>query len=197
MPLPGTGWQRRAAGTGPGRWGSVLAPVRLTSDMSFPRWLRDPGVWGQLVLFLLVALGLPIAVRQTSARSALGRILRPAGSWRYLGLVLVTIGLALVVAGARSMGENLTPATTPRLQGELVADGTYCHVRHSIYLGVILVLRGLGWLQSTWLTGLRVAGTSLAYFDRKAAAEERKLAARFPEYQSYRDGVPRLLPRLR
>lgn len=183
-----------ASGVG---WGTILAPVRLTSDMPLPRWLRDPWVWGQLALFLLVALGLPIAVRQTSAGSALGRLLQPAGSWRYLGLAPVTIGLALVIAGARTMGKSLTPGTTPRVEGELVTGGIYRHLRHPIYLGVILVLWGLSWLQSTWMTGLLVAGISLAYFDRKAAAEERKLAARFPEYQAYRDTVPRLLPRLR
>ena len=165
--------------------------------MSFPRWLRDPWVWGQLILFLLVALGLPFAGRHASPDSTPGRLLRPAGSWRFLGLAPVLAGLALVAAGARSMGKNLTPATTPRAEAELVTGGIYRHVRHPIYLGVILVLGGLGWLQSTWLTGLLVAGISLAYFDRKAAAEERNLAARFPEYPAYHDRVPRLLPRLR
>jgi len=123
MPLPGTGWQRRAAGADPGRWGTILIPVRLTSNMSFPRRLHDPWVWGQMILFLLVAPGLPIALRHTSPGSALGRIPRP--------------------------------------------------------------------------TGLLVAGIPLAYFDREAAAEGRRLAARFPEYHTCRDGVGRLLPRLR
>jgi protein-S-isoprenylcysteine O-methyltransferase Ste14 len=117
MPLPGMGWQRRATGVDPGRWGTILAPVRLTSDMSFPPWLRDPWVWGQLILCLLVAAGLPIAVRHASPGSALGGMLWPASPWRLLGAVPMTIGLALVVAGARSMGRNLTPATTPRLDG--------------------------------------------------------------------------------
>lgn len=165
--------------------------------MSFPGWLRDPWVWGQLILVLLVAVGLPVAVRYAPAGSGPGIVLHPVSSWRYAGLAPVITGLALLAAGAYAMGKNLTPATTPRPEGELVTGGIYRHVRHPIYLGVILVLWGLAWLQSTWLAGLLVGGISLAYFDRKAAAEERKLTARFPGYQAYRDGVPRLLPRLR
>jgi protein-S-isoprenylcysteine O-methyltransferase Ste14 len=161
--------------------------------MPFPRWLRDPLVWGQLILFLLVTLGLPLSARHAPP----GSLLLPVGSWRYLGLAPLMAGLALVAAGARAMGKNLTPATTPRAEAELVTGGIYRHVQHPIYLGVILFLWGLGWLQSTWLTGLLVAGISLAYFDRKAAVEERNLAARFPEYPAYRDRVPRLLPRPR
>jgi protein-S-isoprenylcysteine O-methyltransferase Ste14 len=165
--------------------------------MPFPRWLRDPWVWGQLILFLLVAVGLPVAIRHAPAGSVAGRLLHPVSPWRYAGLAPAVIGLTLVVAGARAMGRNLTPATTPRREAELVTGGIYRRVRHPIYLGVILVLWGIAWLQSTGLGGLLVAGISLAYFDRKAAAEERKLTARFPEYQAYRDSVPRLLPRLR
>jgi len=159
--------------------------------------MRDPWVWGQLILFLLVTLGLPFAGRRVSPGSGLGRLLRPVGSWRYLGLAPVVAGLALVAAGARSMGKNLTPATTLRAGSELVTSGIYRHVRHPIYLGVIFVLWGFGWMFSTWLAGLLIAGISLGYFDRKAAVEERNLAARFPEYPAYRDGVPSLLPRLR
>lgn len=197
MRAPGTGRQRRAAGPSPGGWTTVQDPFPLTSDMPFPRWLRDPWVWGQLILFLVIGIGLPAAARRVTPDSGLGHLVLPQSPWRHLGLVIIAAGLAIVVAGARAMGENLTPATMPRTRGELVTHGIYRHVRHPIYLGVILVLWGLGWVLSTWIMGLIAAGLSLAYFDRKAAVEERNLAARFPEFPAYRDHVPRLLPRLR
>jgi len=165
--------------------------------MSLPRWSRDPWVWGQLILFVLIGIGLPYAARHVPPDSRLAGLLQPRSAWRYLGLAPMTAGLALMAAGVRAMGRNLTPATMPRRHGELVTHGIYRRVRHPIYLGAILVLWGLAWVLSTWIMGLVVAGASLAYFDRKAAVEERNLAARFAEFPAYRDRVPRLLPRLR
>jgi protein-S-isoprenylcysteine O-methyltransferase Ste14 len=165
--------------------------------MSLPRWLRDPWVWGQLILFLLVGIGLPFAAARVPTASTLAGLLQPRSDWRFLGLVVMAAGVAIAGAGVRVMGENLTPATTPRESGELVTHGIYRQVRHPIYLGVILVLWGLAWVLSTWIMGLVAAGLSLAFFDRKAAVEERNLSARFAEYPAYRDRVPRLLPRLR
>ncbi|MDH5282710.1 MAG: isoprenylcysteine carboxylmethyltransferase family protein [Gemmatimonadota bacterium] len=165
--------------------------------MPFPLWSRDPWVWGQLILFLLIGFGLPYAAAQVPTESALADLLEPRSDWRFLGLVVMAAGVAIAAAAVRVMGDNLTPATTPRESGALVTHGIYRHVRHPIYLGVILVLWGLAWILSTWVMGLVAGGVSLVYFDRKAAVEERKLTARFPEFPAYRDRVPRLLPRLR
>jgi protein-S-isoprenylcysteine O-methyltransferase Ste14 len=165
--------------------------------MRLPRWSRDPWVWGQLVLVLLIGIGLPFASHRVPPDNWLADLLEPRSDWRYLGLSILGAGLTLMAAGVRALGRNLTPATMPRRSGALVIHGIYRHVRHPIYLGAILLLWGLAWVLSTWVMGLVAAVVSLAYFDRKAAVEERNLAARFAEFPAYRDRVPRLLPRLR
>lgn len=164
--------------------------------MAAPRWIRDPWVWGQFALALAVVVGLPLAAGRTTPGTLAGRLLGPGGGWQPMGLVVMLGGVAVAAAGVRTMGRNLTPATRPRRDATLVTHGIYARVRHPIYLGVVLAMWGYAWAVTSALMGLLVAGVALGYFDRKAAVEERHLAARFPDYPAYRNRVPRLLPRL-
>jgi protein-S-isoprenylcysteine O-methyltransferase Ste14 len=156
--------------------------------------LRDPWVWGQGLLFLAVGT-LPL-LRQSLPPDSLGaRLLQPAElPWRLLALVPLAPGLLMLVWGAISLGRNLTPATEPLAEGELVEHGAYTLVRHPVYLGVILCLWSLGWWLTSPRIGLVVVVVSYVYFDRKAAVEERRMVARFPGYDAFRRRVPKLIP---
>lgn len=159
------------------------------------RWrdaIRDPWVWGQLGLFLLVGVILPLAGRRGGAPDFLA--LEPLGS-RLPGLLPLLAGLRVIAAAVPALGRNLTPATTPVPEGQLIRTGPYARVRHPMYSGLILVLLGFGWVLCQWRVGLLSGVLGWAYFDRKAAAEERKLAQRYPDYPSYSAMVPKLIPR--
>lgn len=154
--------------------------------MDLGRAMRDPWVWGQAVLIAAV-----LALSGPLARHLPGH----AGGWaRWAGFSLLALGLGVMVRGAIDLGRNLTPATEPVAEGQLVTRGLYEFVRHPIYLGVSLALTAVPLLAHSWLVAAGVLALSLGYFEGKARVEERKLRVRFPRYREYAALVPRLLP---
>lgn len=112
---------------------------------------------------------------------------------RGLGLVgapLAVVGALGFVWSARALGKSLTPYPRPRQEGTLVERGPYRFVRHPIYAAGLLFFLGIGLASSLPATlGALALG---ALWWRKAAVEEAHLAARFPEYEDYRNRVRRL-----
>ena len=106
------------------------------------------------------------------------------------GLLLGAVGGLVALAGARTLGPNLTPFPRPRDEGALVQDGVYKLVRHPIYAG--LLLGALGWsLLRRSFPALVLALVLALFFDRKARREEVWLLEKFPEYAEYRARVRR------
>ncbi|MEP6574327.1 MAG: isoprenylcysteine carboxylmethyltransferase family protein [Gemmatimonadota bacterium] len=156
--------------------------------------LNDPWVWGQLVLLLLVAVGAPLlaALNLGPLDPLLGQM---DPRWlRHLGLVVATAGLVVGIFGALALGRNLTPATKPVDDGRLIQSGIYARIRHPIYTGVILVVAGYMLWWTNWRDALLVGWLTMLYFGAKSGAEERKLLAKFPDYENYRRRVPRFFP---
>jgi len=160
--------------------------------MDLAKAARDPWVWGQLALFLLIGLAAPLLPRHVNLGAADPLLNRIDPDWiRWLGAALMTGGGLVVVWGIRSLGRNLTPGTEPLPKSELITTGAYAHFRHPIYAGVVLLLAGYTIAWSNWTLGLVVGFIVLQYFQLKAAAEERWLMERFPAYQAYMRQVPR------
>jgi protein-S-isoprenylcysteine O-methyltransferase Ste14 len=153
---------------------------------------RDPWVWGQLGLFLFIAAAAPLLPRCVSLGELDPMLGRVDPAWiRWLGGAILTVGLALAVWGARSLGPSLTPGTEPLPGAPLATSGAYARVRHPIYLGVVLGLTGYTVAWSNWTLGLLLGLIALLYFNAKAKVEERWLLARYPTYESYMRQVPR------
>ena len=149
--------------------------------------IRDPWVWGQVILATAVTFAVPWWAKRWG-------VLDPAGGSRWLGWTMIGLGLAVLYGGIAMLGRNLTPATEPLPDGQLVTRGLYRMVRHPIYLGVSTLLGGYGFLRGGWLSGVVVFAVSVAYFERKARVEERFLMERMAGYEEYRRRVPRILP---
>ena len=160
--------------------------------MDLRRAARDPWVWGQLVLFLVVGLAAPLLPRHLSLGELdpmLNRI--DPDRIRRLGWIVALAGAAVAVWGARALGRSLTPGTEPLPDAPLVTTGPYAHVRHPIYTGVVLVLAGYTLLWSNWTLALVVGVLARWYFDRKARVEEGWLVGRYPAYGAYMRHVRR------
>jgi protein-S-isoprenylcysteine O-methyltransferase Ste14 len=162
--------------------------------MDLRKAARDPWVWGQLALLLTIGLVAPLLPRYVS----LGELdpmlnrLDPARI-RRLGWLVAAGGLAFAIWGARSLGRSLTPGTEPLPGAPLVIAGAYAHVRHPIYLGIVVLLAGYTLACSNWTLALVLGFVALRFFDAKARAEERWLVARYPGYASYMRHVRRRL----
>lgn len=160
--------------------------------MDLAKAVRDPWVWGQLAMFLVVGVVAPLVPRHLNLGDADFILNRIDPAWiRWLGAVPVAAGGALMVWGIRSLGRNLTPGTEPLGEAELVTMGAYTHVRHPIYTGVVLFLAGYTLAWSNWTLAILTGFVALQYFQAKAKAEERWLIGRFPAYQTYMRQVPR------
>jgi protein-S-isoprenylcysteine O-methyltransferase Ste14 len=160
--------------------------------MDLVKAARDPWVWGQLALLVLVGLGAPLLPRYVSLGDVDPAFNRVDPDWiRWLGAPLIAAGLALAVWGVRSLGRSLTPGTEPLPGAPLVTSGAYAHVRHPIYAGLVLGLTGYALVWSNWTMALLVGLLAWAYFNGKAKAEERRLLQRYPAYEAYMRHVPR------
>jgi protein-S-isoprenylcysteine O-methyltransferase Ste14 len=160
--------------------------------MDLAKAARDPWVWGQLALFLLIALAAPLLPRHVNLGSADFMLNRVDPSWiRWLGAVVMAAGVFVMGWSARSLGRNLTPGIEPLPGAELVTSGAYAYVRHPIYTGVVLLLAGYTLVWSNWTLAVLAGFIALQYFQAKARAEEKWLMERFPDYQVYMRHVPR------
>lgn len=112
---------------------------------------------------------------------------------RFAGGSVIALGLALGIAGAVTLGPNLTPLPKPGQTAFLVRRGIYELVRHPIYGGVILVLVGWALAAPSW-TALPLAILGFFFFDRKATREEAWLRERFPDYDIDMAGRQKLIP---
>jgi protein-S-isoprenylcysteine O-methyltransferase Ste14 len=154
--------------------------------MDLAKAVRDPWVWGQLAMMVLVAAAAPLLPRHASLGGLDPILNRIDPAWiRWLGGALLAAGLGIGVWGARSLGPSLTPGTEPLPRTPLVTAGAYAQVRHPIYLGVVLALTGYTIAWSNWTLGLVFGLIALKYFEGKARAEERWLLARYPAYRPY------------
>jgi protein-S-isoprenylcysteine O-methyltransferase Ste14 len=154
--------------------------------MKLGRALHDPWVWGQLLWMLLVLAAAPVVGRALGVTRSSLRIA--------IGTFVLGLGIAILLRGFADLGRNLTPATEPLPEGQLVTTGIYRLVRHPIYLGLSLILAGWTGGAVAWWAGLAVFSLSIAYFEGKARVEERWMTQRFPRYTDYRRRTPRILP---
>ncbi len=160
--------------------------------MDLAKAVRDPWVWGQLVLLVFVGTAAPLMPRYLNLGGVDFLLNRIDPLWiRSLGAIPMALGGLVSVWGLRSLGPNLTPGTEPLSHAKLVTAGAYSHARHPIYAGLVLFLAGYTLAWSNWTFALLIGIISLKYFEAKAGVEERWLLERFPGYTTYMRHVPR------
>ena len=104
--------------------------------------------------------------------------------------LLLIVGLTYTVYAVGSLGACFGLAAEAR---GLVTGGAYRHVRHPVYLGELIAALGVLWPVLTPITGAAFV-LFLVLQGYRMHLEERVLSAAFPEYGSYRQSVPMLLP---
>ncbi|MGB6191903.1 MAG: isoprenylcysteine carboxylmethyltransferase family protein [Terracidiphilus sp.] len=114
--------------------------------------------------------------------------------WRRAPLPAAILwSLALVVPGLWLRGYA---AGYVKKNRELTQTGPYAHVRNPLYLGSMLIAFGFALALLSWPVALVLAIGFLLIYVPVIASEERFLQATFPDFESYRARVPRLIPRV-
>ncbi|MFZ0322614.1 MAG: isoprenylcysteine carboxylmethyltransferase family protein [Actinomycetes bacterium] len=143
--------------------------------------------WG-FVAGQFVLLGLLVLLPSAAPGPALD-----APLLRTFGSGLFFLGWVVLVVGALSLGDSLTPSPQPRASAGLKTAGMYRFVRHPIYTGVLLIGWGMGLRSELWL-GLLLALALTVWLTAKARYEEHLLSAHYPGYAAYREATPRFFP---
>ena len=160
--------------------------------MDLGKAVRDPWVWGQLLLMGTILLLAPLVPRFVNLGKYDYAFNRIDPVWiRWAGGVLLVAGAAIAGWGVRSLGPSLTPGTEPLPGAPLVTTGAYAYTRHPIYAGLVLALGGYTLAWSNWTLALILGFLAQQYFEAKARAEERWLTERYPSYRSYTVHVSR------
>jgi protein-S-isoprenylcysteine O-methyltransferase Ste14 len=114
--------------------------------------------------------------------------------WRYLGLLFFSIGVAVRIAALKSLGEHFSAYVTLQPNHRLVQDGIYAHIRHPLYLSLLLIPTGIALVFASWLALPILILAALFILDR-IRKEERLLAEHFGvEFEYYRTRISILIP---
>ena len=115
---------------------------------------------------------------------------------RWMGVLSLLCGSALLVWTFRTLGRNLTDTVVTREKHTLVMFGPYFWIRHPLYSSAALVILAVSLIGSNWFffaLGIAV----LAILIIRTRTEEMNLVARFGNsYQRYMDRTGRFLPRI-
>jgi protein-S-isoprenylcysteine O-methyltransferase Ste14 len=105
------------------------------------------------------------------------------------GFVVALTGAVLGAWARRALGKAFTPFPEPKPGASFVADGPYRLTRHPMYGGALLFLAGLSLAHS--VSSLVLTALLAVLWWRKSMVEERRLAARYTDYDAYRGRTPR------
>jgi len=116
-------------------------------------------------------------------------------SIRYVGLVVILIGVLLRFTVVATLGKFFTVNVTIRPDHKLKTDGLYKYVRHPSYSASILSFVGYGISLNNWLSLLLITASVLTAFMIRIRIEERTLVGYFgDEYLDYMENTKRLIP---
>ena len=112
---------------------------------------------------------------------------RPTPLWLAIGGAVAAAGVAIRAAASGHITKN----------SQLTTTGPYAYTRNPLYLGSIVLACGLALAARSWWIALALAIVFLAIYVPVIRSEEDYLRSQFPEFESYAQRVPRLVPRLR
>src|SRR5262249_19555118 len=113
----------------------------------------------------------------------------------WLGVVLMSCGIALRVWASRTLGRFYTRTLRTAPGQRLVSEGPYRVVRNPGYLGDIVMWAGATLATSNWLVTVVIVPLMCAVYCVRIRAEERMLSGEFgEEFERYRQRTWRLIP---
>lgn len=150
----------------------------------------NPGVGVHPPLFFFSALLLGVVIDDRVRRL----VIFHDDQWRWLGIIVLLLGVALLAFGRRTMvkaGTNVNP-TLPT--NAIVESGPFRFTRNPLYVGLTLIYIGLSLLLNTWWSLFLLVPVWLVMHFKVVRREEAYLEDKFGEaYLNYRRRVRRYL----
>jgi protein-S-isoprenylcysteine O-methyltransferase Ste14 len=118
----------------------------------------------------------------------------PSEAARWFGLLLCCAGGVIRILALRQLGAQFSAYVTLQPDHQLIQTGIYSHIRHPLYLSLLLAGPGVAVVFSSQLVWPILAMT-IAFITNRIKAEETLLAKTFPDsFPVYRDRTSALLP---
>ena len=112
---------------------------------------------------------------------------RPTWQSMLFGAILIVPGLLLRALASGHVRKNESLATS----------GPYAYTRNPLYLGSLLMGLGFCVASQSWWVGVILVTMFFAIYMPVILDEENYLRAKFPEFEEYKQRVPRMLPTFR
>jgi len=107
--------------------------------------------------------------------------------------IVTALGLAFAVWARLHLGRDWAPTVVIKVDQALIRTGPYRWVRHPIYSGMLLALGATALAVGEGRAALAFALAFIGFL-RRICAEEKCLAAIFPDYENYRRETVALIP---
>ncbi|WP_175998018.1 methyltransferase family protein [Burkholderia stabilis] len=118
-----------------------------------------------------------------------------APGFRYVGIAIMVLGLALRIASIVSLGRMFTYNVAIRDGHQLVTSGLYRFVRHPSYSGLLIIFIGYGLGLNNWLSLVIAFMPVFWAIMRRTAVEESVLEDQFGDvYREYKKRIARFVP---
>jgi protein-S-isoprenylcysteine O-methyltransferase Ste14 len=147
------------------------------------------------VLLTLTAIGFFLALLwlATSVLSFADYSLRPVPF--IVGASCVAVGLWLLYRSHADLGTNWSITLAVLEKHQLVTQGIYRHVRHPMYLALLLYSLGLALVLPNWVAGPSYLLAIALLFALRLGPEERMMLEEFgKDYETYMARTKRLVP---
>ena len=120
----------------------------------------------------------------------------PATQWvQKAGIIVVLIGFIIRWVAILQLGKMFTVDVSISSGHHLKTNGLYSVVRHPSYLGLLLILLGIGLFTGNAVALIIVFVPSLLALIYRMQVEENALIGEFgPEYTNYKNKVARIIP---
>jgi protein-S-isoprenylcysteine O-methyltransferase Ste14 len=116
------------------------------------------------------------------------------GYWRYLGLLLLGIGVTVRLLAFKTLGEYFSAYVTLQPNHRLVQEGIYGSIRHPLYLSLLLAPTGFALVFANSLAA-PILGLAIVFISDRIRREERLLATHFgSRFEDYRRRTWKLIP---
>jgi protein-S-isoprenylcysteine O-methyltransferase Ste14 len=114
--------------------------------------------------------------------------------WRDLGLLVCCIGIVVRLLALKALGQHFSAYVTLQPNHRLIEDGIYAHIRHPLYLSLLLAPTGVAFVFASYLAFPILLLAAIFVWDR-IRTEERLLAAHFGlPFEDFRNRTWMLVP---